>query len=181
MSRFPAWSYALSGVHAAVQSWYTVPYTVEFMRCAFTECENDEVEPSLVYYKCMALFAAYIAFDSAMHWHTLGRAYQIHHTVTLVATWYNVAYGPHDLGLAVLTNEVSTVFLSTRALLPKGHSLRAPCFKAFVASFFVFRVLLNSLLLAYTLQLSIWCTLLMGSIWSVNVFWFAKAFAKALS
>ena len=141
MTTFPKWSYALSAAHASVQCWVSVPYALHFVFVDKLDIAKGPDPQS--YYACSALFMVYIVFDCAAQWRKLGVAYQTHHILTVAATAYNVVYGPHALLMCVLTNELSTVFLSLKALLPKDHVLRPHAYRAFGLTFFVFRILLN--------------------------------------
>jgi len=172
MSHFPRWSYALSLAHAALQSWKTVPYTLHFV---FLDKLDPDMGPDpTVYRECMILFLVYIAVDSLANWDKLGKAYQTHHVLTAFAMSYNALCGPHALGMCVLSNEISTVFLSAKVLLPKKHVLRPYVYQCFGWSFFVFRVVINSLLVAHCFHVSTDNFVLMLSIWGLNVFWFIK-------
>lgn len=176
MSHFPRWSYALSLAHAAVQSWKTVPYTIHFV---FVDKLDPEMGPDpTVYRECVILFLVYIAIDSFANWDKLGKAYQAHHILTAFATSYNALCGPHALGMCVLSNEISTVFLSAKALLPKNHALRPYMYQGFGWSFFAFRIVINFLLVAHCFHISAGSFMLMLSIWGLNVFWFAKGVCR---
>ena len=178
MSGFPKWSYALSLVHAVAQSWKTIPYTFHFVFVDKFDTTRGP-DPNL-YWECAALFMAYISLDSLMHWQKLGRMYQAHHVLTAAATAYNILYGPHALGMCVLSNEVSTIFLSAKALLPKQHPLRPRLYQCFGWSFFVFRIVLNFLLVICSFHVSAGTTVLMSSIWGMNVVWFGKGLGNRL-
>lgn len=172
MPDFPRWSYALSLVHAVVQSWKTVPYTLHFV--LFDHLDPTKGPDPSAYQECMTLFLMYITLDSVVHWRRLGTTYKVHHALTAAGAAYNMYYGPHAIGMCVLANEVSTVFLSTKALLPKGHFARPFVYQCFGWSFFFWRVLLNALLVVCAVRISFGCTVLMASIWGMNMVWFAK-------
>jgi hypothetical protein len=174
MPDFPRWSYALSLAHAAVQSWKTVPYTLHFVFVDHLDVAKGP-DPGL-YRECVALFLAYIALDSVVHWRALGPGYRVHHALTAAGAVYNAMYGPHAIGLCVLSNEVSTIFLSAKALLNKSHVMRPFVYQCFGWSFFFFRVLLNTLLVVSSVHVSFECAALMISIWGMNMVWFAQGF-----
>ena len=174
MPDFPRWSYGLSLVHAAVQSWKTVPFTLHFVFVDYLDA--DKGPDPVLYQECMMLFLVYTTLDSVAHWRTLGTSYQMHHALTAAGAVYNMCCGPHAIGLCVLSNEVSTIFLSAKGLLDKSHVMRPFVYQCFGWSFFFFRVLLNTLLVVSSVHVSFECAALMISIWGMNMVWFAQGF-----
>ena len=175
---FPAWSYALSLVHASVQTYYAVPYAWHAVGWMWN---GEQIQEPEHYHSCMALFFVYILFDSWVHWRKLSRAYRVHHVLTAAGCLHNALCGPHVVGMCVLANEASTVFLSTKALMAKTNPYRKYCAHAFRGTFFLTRVCLNTMCFSYALEHSSWTTCgLMGSICALNLFWFGRGFVPAI-
>ena len=169
----------MSLAHAGVQTYYAGPYAwhvVEWM------WDGGELHEPVNYHFCMALFLLYTLFDSCVHWHKLGSAYRTHHVLTVVGCLQNVIRGPHFVGMCVLANETSTIFLSTKALLSKQNPCRKYCRYAFGITFFLCRVCLNALCFSYTLERCHWDTcVLMAGIVALNGYWFVHAMVRATS
>ena len=162
--------------HAMYQSYFSVPYALSALRSMWV----GATPPLPQHYDgCMRLFMAYITLDSALHWRKLNTAFQVHHALSLAACVQNAIYGPRFIGMCVLANEVSTIFLSAKALLPKPHVLRTACQFAFPISFFATRICMNTLCMAYVSANHDARTIgLMGSICALNGYWFCKAISK---
>lgn len=169
MATFSPWVWVCSLTHAAVQTCLALPFSLMYLS------GNASDEPEY-YTFCIRLFMLHIASDSLLHWRKLLPSMRMHHALTLSVASYN--YFMSDArapAMVLLANETSTVFYCAMKLLPSESPVRRVCKTLFGTTFFVTRIVMNSLLMLKEdapLSTVERCTL--AALLALNTFWFGK-------
>ena len=166
MSAFPIWVWVLSLVHAATQTYYTLPFSISYLM-------GYDTLPSH-YSFCMCLFMGHIALDSLLHWKKLMFSMKVHHVITFTTAVCNYTRGSPEPAMVLLANETSTIFYSASKLLRPGLPRRV-CRNLFAVTFFATRIVMNLLLmLKEDAPLTTTERRALATLLALNAYWFGK-------
>ena len=166
MSSFPAWVWILSLAHAAIQTYYTLPFSIRYLA-------GYDTLPSH-YSFCMCLFMGHIALDSLLHWKKLMFSMKAHHVITFTVAVCNYTQGYPEPAMVLLANETSTIFYSASKLFRPGLPRRV-CRNLFAVTFFATRIVMNLLLmLKEGAPLTTTERRALATLLALNAYWFGK-------
>lgn len=169
---YPQWVFQVSLAHSLWQCALTIPYALAGLR------RRAFPEPDPLLTACtLGAFQLYIAFDTIWHWRKLSFSMKAHHLLTGGCAFVNMMSGPRYLGLLLLTNESSTIFLNLKKLQPECRAWQY----IFRTTFILSRVVCNGFLLGHIMHHAPNMTAPMCCILGLNLFWVGKLCARTCS
>jgi len=161
-------------VHACIQTalvlpdvWKTPPWEIPI------DVMLTHTSFKIIFAHC--LFFTYISFDCITNKSKLSIEEWAHHVLTFIGLGVSLYTGPHYIGYLFLINEVSTIFLHLRRIVPTA-TLQFMCKICFFITFTIFRMGFNGYLMYWTMKhIGFGIQLLFQVLtYCINLYWYRK-------